>query len=63
MNINQIAHDLAVAKSVKDGSDTKEIIKLYHEYNEKFLDILKSEPVNPGNAKGVKNPFWGDPQF
>ena len=63
MDINQIAHDLAVAKSVKDGSDTKKIIKLYHEYNEEFLDILKSEPVNPSNAKGVKNPFWGDPQF
>lgn len=40
MDINQIAHDLAVAKSVKDGSDTKEIIKLYHEYNEEFLNML-----------------------
>lgn len=40
MDINQIAHDLAVAKSVKDGSDTKEIIKLYHEYKEEFLNIL-----------------------
>ena len=63
MNINQISHHLAVTKSIKHNSDTKEIIKLYHEYNEKFLDILKSEPVNPGNAKCVKNPFWGDPQF
>ncbi len=40
MDINQIAHDLAVAKSVKDGSNAKEIIKLYHEYNEEFLNIL-----------------------
>ncbi len=63
MDINQIAHDLAVAKSVKDGSDTKEIVKLYHEYNEKFLDVLESEPNNLGKAKAAKNPFWSNSQF
>lgn len=41
----QIAHDLAVAKSVKDGSDAKEIVRLYHEYNEKFLNILEQNKL------------------
>ncbi|WP_343019121.1 hypothetical protein [Blautia obeum] len=56
MNINQIAHDLAVAKSVKDGSDTKEIIKLYHEYNEKFLNVLSKEPIKLAKANAIKPP-------
>lgn len=56
MDINQIAHDLAVAKSVKDGSDTKEIIKLYHEYNEEFLNILSKEPIKLAKANTIKPP-------
>ena len=56
MDINQIAHDLAVAKSVKDGSDTKEIIKLYHEYKEKFLNILSEEPIKLAKANAIKPP-------
>lgn len=56
MNINQIAHDLAVAKSVKDDSDTKEIIKLYHEYNEKFLNVLSKEPIKLAKANAIKPP-------
>lgn len=56
MNINQIAHDLTVAKSVKDDSDTKEIIKLYHEYNEKFLNVLSKEPIKLAKANAIKPP-------
>ena len=56
MDINQIVHDLAVAKSVKDGSDTKEIIKLYHEYNEKFLNVLSKEPIKLAKANAIKPP-------
>lgn len=56
MDINQIAHDLAVAKSVKDGSDVKEIVKLYHEYNEEFLAILSKEPLKFAKATGIKQP-------
>ena len=55
MDINQIAHDLAVAKSVKDGSDTKEIIKLYHEYNEEFLNILSKEPIKLAKTNAIKH--------
>lgn len=56
MDINQIAHDLAVAKSVKDDSDAKEIVKLYHEYNKEFLDILSKEPIKLAKATGIKPP-------
>lgn len=54
----QIAHDLAVAKSVKDGSDAKEIIELYHEYNEEFLNILEPKQTQIGNASATRNPLW-----
>lgn len=54
----QIAHDLAVAKSVKDGSDAKEIIELYHEYNEEFLNVLESKQAQIGNASATRNPLW-----
>lgn len=54
----QIAHDLAVAKSVKDGSDAKKIIELYHEYNEEFLNILESKQAQIGNASATRNPLW-----
>lgn len=56
MDVNQIAHDLAVAKSVKDGSDTKEIIMLYHEYSEEFLNILSKEPIKLAKANAMKPP-------
>lgn len=56
MDINQIAHDLAVAKSVKDGSNAKEIIKLYHEYNEEFLNILSKEPIKLAKTNAIKPP-------
>lgn len=56
MDINQIAYDLSVAKSVKDGSDTKEIIKLYHEYSEEFLNILSKEPIKLAKANAIKPP-------
>lgn len=56
MDKEQIVHDLAVAKSVKDGSDTKEIIKLYHEYNEEFLNILSKEPIKLAKANAIKPP-------
>ena len=56
MDINQIAHDLSVAKSVKDGSDTKEIIKLYHEYSEEFLNILSKEPIKLAKVNAIKPP-------
>lgn len=56
MDINQIAHDLSVAKSVKDSSDTKEIIKLYYEYNEEFLNILSKEPIKLSKANAIKPP-------
>lgn len=56
MDINQIAHDLSVAKSVKDSSDTKEIIKLYHEYSEEFLNILSKEPIKLAKANAIKPP-------
>lgn len=56
MDVNQIAHDLAVAKSVKDGSDTKEIIKLYHEYSEEFLNILSKEPIKLAKTNAIKPP-------
>lgn len=58
MDINQIAHDLAVAKSVKDGSDAKEIVRLYHEYNEKFLNILEPKQTQTGSASATQNPLW-----
>lgn len=56
MDINQIAHDLAVAKAVKAGSGTKEIVELYHEYNEEFLNILSKEPIKLAKATGIKQP-------
>lgn len=56
MDINQIAHDLAVAKSVKYGSDAKEIIKLYHEYKEEFLNILSKEPIKLAKTNAIKPP-------
>lgn len=56
MDINQIAHDLAIAKSVKDGSDDKEIIKLYHEYKDEFLNILSKEPIKLAKANAIEPP-------
>ena len=56
MDINQMAHDLAVAKSVKDGSDTKEITMLYHEYNEEFINILSKEPIKLAKTNAIKPP-------
>ena len=56
MDINQIAHDLAVAKSVKAGSGAKEIVELYHEYNEEFLNILSKEPIKLAKANAIEPP-------
>ena len=56
MDINQIAHDLAVAKAVKAGSGAKEIVELYHEYNKEFLAILSKEPLKFAKATGIKQP-------
>ena len=53
----QIAHDLAVAKAVKEGSGSKEILKLYHEYNDEFLTLLSKEPVKVGKATATEYPL------
>lgn len=52
----QIAHDLAVAKAVKEGSGSKEILDLYHTYNDEFLALLRKEPVKVGKATATKYP-------
>ena len=52
----QIAHDLAVAKAVKEGSGAKEILKLYHTYNDEFLTLLSKEPVKVGKATAIECP-------
>lgn len=52
----QIAHDLAVAKSIRDGSDSKEIVKLYHEYSKDFLSILSKEPIKLAKTTAIKPP-------
>ena len=54
----QVAHDLAVAKAVKDGSDVKEIVELYLKYNEEFLNILVPNRSQSGKAVPTQNPFW-----
>ena len=53
----QVAHDLAVAKAVKDGSDANEIVELYRKYNEEFLDILAPNRSQSGKAIPTQNPF------
>ena len=52
----QIADDLAVAKAVKEGSGSKEILKLYHAYNDEFLTFLSKEPVKAGKATAIEYP-------
>jgi hypothetical protein len=52
----QIAHDLAVAKAVKEGSGSKEILDLYHTYNDEFLTLLSKEPVKVGKATATEYP-------
>lgn len=52
----QIAHDLAVAKAVKNGSDAKEILDLYHTYISEFLTLLKKEPAKVGKATATEYP-------
>lgn len=52
----KIAHDLAVAKAVKEGSVAKEILKLYHTYKDEFLTLLSKEPVKVGKATAIEYP-------
>jgi hypothetical protein len=51
----QIAHDLAIAKAVKEGSGSKEILDLYT-YNDEFLTLLSKEPVKVGKATATEYP-------
>ena len=44
MNIEQIAHDLAIAKLTGSDLSPEEMLKKYHEYYETFLNLMRGEP-------------------
>ena len=44
MNIEQIAHDLAIAKLTGSDLSPEEMIEKYREYYETFLNLIKEEP-------------------
>lgn len=44
MNIEQIAHDLAIAKLTGSDLSPEEMLEKYHEYYETFLNLMIGEP-------------------
>ena len=44
MNIEQIAHDLAIAKLTGSDLSPEEMLEKYHEYYETFLNLMREEP-------------------
>ena len=57
MNIEQIAHDLALSKL--NGSDlpSKELVSTYRKYYDEILSILNSEPAQNSTVSIVSPQF------
>lgn len=53
----QIAHDLAIAKLFVSNMETEELIKLYRQYKDEILSVLRSEPKPPPRQAKIVNPF------
>jgi hypothetical protein len=57
MGIEQIAHDLAIAKLYGSDKQTKELIDEYRKYYNEILSVLKSEPKTNRSADIMRSPI------